>query len=83
MVDLHDGYDEVLDHRKMRKPKTTSDELIERQFKLIVEGLQVEYAGKLNGLIDLCADSRFIRAKKALYQRLPEEKATDLLHKIF
>ena len=50
MVDLHDGYDEVLDHRKMRKPKTTSDELIERQFELIVEGLQVEYAGKLNGL---------------------------------
>lgn len=77
MSKLDDGHDEILvpvSHR-------TAD--LERQMKLIVEGLQIEYAGRANALINVCSDSRFIAAKRNLYQLEGREKGDQILSRIF
>jgi hypothetical protein len=83
MSNLDDGHDEIIGQRVSRPSLSSYGDLIERQFDMIVNGLQIEYAGKANALINLCSDARFIRAKKLLYESLPKEKADDLLHTIF
>lgn len=72
---------DLIEERRVAKPNQSG--LIERQFQIIVEGLQIEYAGRVHGLIDLCSDSRFTNAKKAAYASLPKEKVNELLHKLF
>lgn len=81
---LDDGADEILSVRRpvQRKLQPTAS-LPERQFELIVEGLQIEYAGRANALINVCSDSRFASAKNELYAAIGHVRAHDLLDKIF
>lgn len=55
----------------------------ERQFRVIVEGLQIEYKGRVNGLVDLVSDSRFISAKEELTRIVGRVRAEEVLHDIF
>jgi len=65
------------------KPSNPGEELTIKQFKIIVEGLQIEYKGRINGLVDLCSDSRFIRAKENLTRIVGRVRASEVLHDIF
>jgi len=57
--------------------------LAERQFRIIVSGLQLEHYEKVNGLVDVCSDSRFIRAKNELTRIVGQMRASEVLHDIF
>lgn len=84
MSNLDDGHDEVIQVRRRPTQKYLPDaDLIERQFELIVDGLQIEYAGKVHALINLCAGKARVRAKKVLYAAVDREKADALLDKLF
>lgn len=57
--------------------------LEERVFILRVEALEIEYGGKPNKLVNICADSRFIEAKREIIEKIGEVRANNLFHKIF
>ena len=60
-----------------------SDNLPERVFELRVSAIELEHAGKLHKLINVCADSRFSEAKKELIDKVGQVRANEILHQYF
>lgn len=63
--------------------RISTHDLAIRQFTTIVSGLEVEYGGKPNKLIDICMDSRFIVAKKNVESVVGATRAQELFDQIF
>lgn len=53
-----------------------------RQFKLIVEGLEIEYRGEPNWRVNLFSDKRFSSAKQNLENVVGDTRAQNELHQL-